>query len=75
MYHGYGTPVYTVSKTVKAAGLKLSDIKLIELNEIFHAQSLVIIRELNFNTEIININCGAIALGYFLSCTGTKISV
>ncbi|MGL6068201.1 MAG: acetyl-CoA C-acyltransferase, partial [Sediminibacterium sp.] len=51
------------------------DIELIELNEAFASQSLAVIRELNLNTDIININGGAIALGHPLGCTGCKLTV
>ncbi|HLT65244.1 MAG TPA: hypothetical protein VKZ80_02715, partial [Flavobacterium sp.] len=57
------------------AGLKQNDIELIELNEAFAAQSLAVIRELDLNPEIINVNGGAIALGHPLGCTGAKLSV
>ena len=48
---------------------------MIELNEAFAAQSLAVIRELDLNPEIINVNGGAIALGHPLGCTGAKLSV
>ncbi|HPW98823.1 MAG TPA: acetyl-CoA C-acyltransferase, partial [Flavobacterium sp.] len=51
------------------------DIELIELNEAFASQSLAVIRALNLNPEIINVNGGAIALGHPLGCTGAKLSV
>jgi acetyl-CoA acetyltransferase len=54
---------------------KQNDIELIELNEAFAAQSLAVIRELDLNPEIINVNGGAIALGHPLGCTGAKVSV
>ena len=51
------------------------DIDLIELNEAFASQSLAVIRELQLNPEIVNINGGAIALGHPLGCTGCKLTV
>ena len=57
------------------ASLKLKDIDQIELNEAFAAQSLAVIRELDINPELVNVNGGAIALGHPLGCTGTKLSV
>ena len=54
--------------------MNINDIELIELNEAFASQSLAIIRELNLNNEIINVNGGAIALGHPLGCTGAKLS-
>ncbi len=68
-------PVSAVPKVLKKAGMKLNDIDLIELNEAFAAQSLAVIRELELNTEILNVNGGAIALGHPLGCTGAKLTV
>ena len=68
-------PVYAVPKALKQAGLKLNDIELIELNEAFASQSLAVIRELDLNAEIVNVNGGAISLGHPLGCTGAKLSV
>ncbi len=68
-------PVEAIPKALKKAGLKLVDIDLIELNEAFASQSLAVIRELNLNPEIVNVNGGAIALGHPLGCTGAKLSV
>ena len=68
-------PVAAVPKALKQAGLKQSDIDLIELNEAFASQSLAVVRELDLNPEIINVNGGAIALGHPLGCTGAKLSV
>jgi acetyl-CoA acyltransferase len=67
-------PVVAVPKALKLAGLSLKDIDLIELNEAFAAQSLAVIRELKLNTEITNVNGGAIALGHPLGCTGAKLT-
>ncbi len=68
-------PVKAIPKALKQAGLKQDDIDLIELNEAFASQSLAVIRELNLNPDIINVNGGAIALGHPLGCTGAKLSV
>lgn len=68
-------PVKAIPKALKQAGLKQSDLELIELNEAFASQSLAVIRELNLNPDIINVNGGAIALGHPLGCTGAKLSV
>mgnify|MGYP001828792942 CR=1 FL=1 len=68
-------PVKAIPKALKQAGLQQSDIDLIELNEAFASQSLAVIRELDLNPEIINVNGGAIALGHPLGCTGAKLSV
>lgn len=67
-------PVVAVPKALKLAGLSLKDIELIELNEAFAAQSVAVMRELNLNPEITNVNGGAIALGHPLGCTGAKLT-
>ena len=68
-------PVKAIPKALKQAGLKQDDLKLIELNEAFASQSLAVIRELDLNPDIVNVNGGAIALGHPLGCTGAKLSV
>lgn len=68
-------PVDAIPKAVKAAGLTLNDIQLVELNEAFASQSLAVIRETGLNPDIVNVNGGAIALGHPLGCTGGKLSV
>ena len=68
-------PVAAVPKVLKQASMSLNDIDLIELNEAFASQSLAVIRELNLNPDIVNINGGAIALGHPLGCTGCKLTV
>ena len=68
-------PVKAIPKALLKAGLKQSDLELIELNEAFASQSLAVIRELGLNPELINVNGGAIALGHPLGCTGAKLSV
>ncbi|HSB65782.1 MAG TPA: acetyl-CoA C-acyltransferase [Anaerolineales bacterium] len=72
-YMGIG-PIVAIPKALKLAGLSLADISLIELNEAFAAQSLAVIRELDINPEITNVNGGAIALGHPLGCTGAKLA-
>ena len=68
-------PVEAVPKVLKQAGMSLSDIGLIELNEAFASQSIAVIRALSLNPEIVNINGGAIALGHPLGCTGCKLTI
>lgn len=68
-------PVGAIPKAVERAGLAMSDIQQIELNEAFASQSLAVIRELGLNQDIVNVNGGAIALGHPLGCTGAKLSV
>jgi acetyl-CoA acyltransferase len=69
-------PVAAIPKALQLAGLKMSDIDLIELNEAFGAQSLGVMKGLpDLNPDIINVNGGALALGHPLGCTGTKLSI
>jgi acetyl-CoA acyltransferase len=68
-------PIKAIPKVLERTGLSLKDIDLIELNEAFASQSLAIIRTLELNPEIVNVNGGAIALGHPLGCTGAKLTV
>ncbi|MFZ4057768.1 MAG: acetyl-CoA C-acyltransferase [Ferruginibacter sp.] len=68
-------PVEAVPKVLKQAGMSLADIDLFELNEAFASQSLAVIRTLELNPDIVNINGGAIALGHPLGCTGCKLTI
>jgi len=67
-------PVFAIPKALKMAGLKLSDIDIIELNEAFAAQSLAVIKEGGLDPAKVNPNGGAIALGHPLGCTGAKLT-
>ncbi len=67
-------PVVAIPKALKMANLTLNEIDLIELNEAFAAQSLVVAREMNLDMEKVNVNGGAIALGHPLGCTGAKLA-
>ena len=67
-------PVEAIPKVLKQVDLDISDIGLIELNEAFASQSLAVIKKLELNPDIINVNGGAIALGHPLGCTGAKLT-
>ncbi len=67
-------PVFAIPKALKMAGLKLSDMDVIELNEAFAAQSLAVIKEAALDPQKVNLNGGAIALGHPLGCTGAKLT-
>jgi acetyl-CoA acyltransferase len=68
-------PVAAVPLALNKAGLRITDLEQIELNEAFAAQSLAVMRQLDLNPEIVNLNGGAIALGHPLGCSGAKLSL
>jgi acetyl-CoA acyltransferase len=68
-------PVVAIPKALKQAGMNLSQIDLIELNEAFASQSIAVIREAGLDPNKVNINGGAIALGHPLGCTGCKLTI
>ena len=67
-------PVAAVPRLLKRTGVALADIDVIELNEAFASQAVAVIRELDFDPDVVNINGGAIALGHPLGCTGAKLT-
>ena len=67
-------PVEAVPKALKLAGIEMSKIDLIELNEAFAAQSIAVIKEMGLPMDKLNVNGGAIALGHPLGCTGAKLT-
>jgi len=67
-------PVAAVPRLLKRTQMRLGDIDLIELNEAFASQSVAVIRKLELNAEIVNVNGGAIALGHPLGCSGAKLT-
>ncbi len=71
-YMGLG-PIFATRKVMQRAGLSISDMDLIELNEAFASQALECIRELEIDTDKVNVNGGAIALGHPLGCSGARI--
>ena len=68
-------PLPATEKALSKAGMTISDIDAIELNEAFAAQSLYVIRKGEWDESKININGGAIALGHPLGCSGTRIII
>lgn len=66
-------PIPTVRKALEKANLSLEDIDLIEANEAFAAQALSVIKELGLNTDIVNVNGGAIAIGHPVGASGARI--
>ena len=66
-------PVEAIPKALAQAGLKLSEIDLVELNEAFACQALAVIEAAALDPEKVNVNGGAVALGHPLGCTGAKL--
>ncbi|MDR1622552.1 MAG: thiolase family protein [Synergistaceae bacterium] len=71
-YMGIG-PVPAARKVLQKAGLSLSDMGLVEINEAFAAQTLACVKELGLDIDKLNVNGGAVALGHPLGCSGTRI--
>ncbi len=68
-------PIPATQKALKKANMKVEDLDLIEANEAFAAQALSVIKDLKLNTEIVNVNGGAIALGHPIGASGARILV
>jgi acetyl-CoA C-acetyltransferase len=68
-------PVPAVRKLLERAGVEAGELDLVELNEAFASQSLVVIRELGLDPERMNVNGGAIALGHPLGMSGARLVV
>ena len=68
-------PIPAVGKALARAGLAVEDLDLVELNEAFASQSLVVIRELGLDPERVNVNGGAIAIGHPLGMSGARLVV
>jgi acetyl-CoA C-acetyltransferase len=73
MYMGMG-PVPATQKALKRAGLKASDLDLIELNEAFASQAVACAQDLGLDLAKINVNGGSIAIGHPLGASGTRIT-
>ena len=67
-------PIPASQKALKRAGLSVSDLGLVELNEAFAVQALVCMRELGLDAARVNVNGGSIAIGHPLGCSGVRIS-
>jgi 3-oxoadipyl-CoA thiolase len=68
-------PVPAVRKLLERVGVTAREIDLVELNEAFASQSLVVIRELGLDPERVNVNGGAIAIGHPLGMSGARLVV
>lgn len=67
-------PVPATKKALQRAGLTVSDLDLVELNEAFASQSIACIHDLGLDLERVNVNGGSIAIGHPLGCSGVRIS-
>ena len=67
-------PVFAIPKALKAAGISLDQVDLIELNEAFASQSIYIVKTLGIDMNRLNVNGGSIALGHPLGCTGVYLT-
>ena len=74
LFMGIG-PREAIPKALKQAGLELSDIEQLELNEAFAAQALAVIQETTLDPDMVNVNGGAVAMGHPLGCTGAKLTI
>ncbi len=68
-------PAKAIPKALAQAGMKLNQIEQIELNEAFAAQALSVIKAIDLDKKIVNVNGGAVALGHPLGMTGAKLSI
>ena len=68
-------PIPSTKKALAKAGMTVDDLELVEANEAFAAQALSVITELGLNTEIVNVNGGAIALGHPIGASGARVAV
>jgi acetyl-CoA acyltransferase len=66
-------PVVAIPKALAMAGLKLSDIGLIELNEAFAVQAVAVLKELGIDADRVNVNGGAVALGHAIGSSGGRV--
>ncbi|MBW2631742.1 MAG: acetyl-CoA C-acetyltransferase [Deltaproteobacteria bacterium] len=65
--------IYSIPKALKKAGMTLSDIQLHEINEAFSGSTVAVLRELNINSETVNVNGGAVALGHPIGASGARL--
>jgi len=66
-------PALAIPEAVRRAGLQLNDIDLFEINEAFASQAVYCVKKLQLDTDKVNVNGGAIALGHPLGCTGARL--
>jgi 3-oxoadipyl-CoA thiolase len=66
-------PVPASRRALERAGIRVADLRLVELNEAFAAQAIPCIHQLGLDPDIVNVNGGAIALGHPLGCSGARI--
>ena len=66
-------PIPSSKKALEKAGWKVDDLDLVEANEAFSAQAIAVNREMGWNTDIVNVNGGAIAIGHPIGASGARI--
>jgi len=66
-------PIPASRKALERAGWKVGDLDLVEANEAFAAQAISVNRDLGWNTDIVNVNGGAIAIGHPVGASGARI--
>jgi len=68
-------PIPATRKALEKAGWKVSDLDLVEANEAFAAQAIAVNKDLGWNTDIVNVNGGAIAIGHPIGASGARVLV
>lgn len=69
------TPAKALPRAVEKAGLKMSDLEFVELNEAFSVVALANVKEMGLDVSKVNVNGGAVSLGHPLGCSGARILV
>jgi len=69
------TPISSIPKVCKKAGIEISDIDLHEINEAFAVTSVAIVKELGIDFNKVNVHGGAVALGHPIGASGTRVLV
>ena len=68
-------PICATQKALEKAGWSIDDLELVEANEAFAAQAMSVNKDLGWNTDIVNVNGGAIALGHPIGASGCRVFV
>jgi len=68
-------PMLSIPRVLKKAGMEISDIELHEINEAFATSTVAIVRKLDIDESIVNVNGGAVAMGHPIGCSGARVLV